>query len=201
MSYNEFVGFLERFIQEKCEKLYYCQPDLQIPEGLTLISNELEYQEFIDIVYQYGVQVPIYMEHFGTIVHVSNANENEIEDNCYVKSTMSIEREEGASQENGNEEVTEGDPKDDEDDNVPNVKGKPIFNEDIPWKKQLPVIASWMSEEQSFQTNSLIIDHTCARNFKLGSIVNYRWIGSHFTREIFENHKFNVRMLKGGSKY
>ena len=26
--------------------------------------------------------------------------------------------------------------------------------------------ASWMSEEQSFQIKSLIIDHNCARNFK-----------------------------------
>ncbi|CAH1441340.1 unnamed protein product [Lactuca virosa] len=153
MSYNEFVGFLERFTQEKCEKLYYCQPDLQIPEGLTLISNELQYQEFIDIAYQCGVQVLVYMDHFGTTVHVSKANENDNEDNCSVKSNMSIEGEEGidlidfmspqesnmegvtyegVSQENGNEEVTEGDPKDDEDDNVPDVKGKPMFNEDIP---------------------------------------------------------------------
>ncbi|CAH1439480.1 unnamed protein product, partial [Lactuca virosa] len=47
---------------------------------------------------------------------------------------------EGVSKANGNEEVTEGDPKDDEDDNVPDVKGKPMFNEDIPWKKQLPIL-------------------------------------------------------------
>nr|KAJ0192271.1 hypothetical protein LSAT_V11C800419600 [Lactuca sativa] len=162
MSYNEFVGFLERFTQEKCEKLYYYQPNLQIAEGLTLISNELLYQEFIDITYQCGVQVPVYMDHFGTTVHVSKANENENEDNCHVKSNMSTEGEEGidlidfmspqesnmegvtyegVSQENGNEEVIEGDPKDDEDDNVPDVKRKPMFNEDIPWKKQLPILA------------------------------------------------------------
>ncbi|CAI9299767.1 unnamed protein product [Lactuca saligna] len=29
-----------------------------------------------------------------------------------------------------------------------------------------------------------------------GSIVNYRWTGSHFTREVLENQKFNVRMLR-----
>ncbi|CAI9266267.1 unnamed protein product [Lactuca saligna] len=263
MSYNEFVGFLERFTQEKYKKLYYCQPDLQIPEGLTLISNERQYQEFIDIAYECGVQVSVYMDHFGTTVHVTKANENENEDNCFVKSNMSIEGEEGIDlteikspqeinmegvtyegvrQGNGNEEATEGDLKDD---NVLDVKGKLTFNEDIPWKKQLPILgmrftnpkqlifmickyvvvngyqlyfekndskrllvkcsngqctfriwASWMSEEHSFQIKSLIIDHNCAGNFKLGSIVNYRWIGSHFTREVLENQKFNVRMLK-----
>nr|KAJ0201928.1 hypothetical protein LSAT_V11C600302810 [Lactuca sativa] len=161
MSFNEFVGFLERFTQEKCEKVYYCQPDLQIPEGLTLISNEREYQEFIDIAYQCGVQVSVYMDHFGATVHVTKAKENENEDNCFVKSNMSIEGEEGidlteikspqeinmegityegVSQGNGNEEATEGDRKDDEDDNVLDLKGKPMFNEDIHWKKQLPIL-------------------------------------------------------------
>ncbi|CAI9298351.1 unnamed protein product [Lactuca saligna] len=95
MSFNEFVGFLEHFTQEKCEKVYYCQPGLQIPKGLTLISNEHQYQEFIDIAYQCGVQVSVYMDHFGTTVHVTKANENENEDHCSVKSNMSIEGEEG----------------------------------------------------------------------------------------------------------
>nr|KAJ0199881.1 hypothetical protein LSAT_V11C600308540 [Lactuca sativa] len=160
MSYNEFVGFLERFTQDKCEKLYYYQPDLQIPEGLTFISNEL-YQEFIDIAYRSGIQVLVYMDHFGTTVHVTKANENENEDNCYVKSNMSIEGEEGidltdfmntqqsnmegvtyegVSQANGNEDATEGDPKYGEDENIPHVKGKQMFNEDISWKKHILIL-------------------------------------------------------------
>nr|KAJ0190573.1 hypothetical protein LSAT_V11C800445900 [Lactuca sativa] len=171
MSYNKFVGFLERFTQEMCEKLYYYQPYLQIPK---------------DIAYRCGVQVPVYMDHFGTTVHVTKANENENEYNWFVKSNMSIEREEGidltdfmspqteqhgrrVSQANGNKDSTEGDPKYDEDENIPDVKGKKMFNEDISWKKRIPI---------------------------LGSIVNYRWIGSHFTKEALENQKFNVRMLK-----
>ncbi|CAH1416417.1 unnamed protein product [Lactuca virosa] len=93
MSYTGFLGFLERFKQEKCEKLYYCQPDLEIPKGLTLISNELQYQEVLDVAYRCGVQLPIYMDHYGTTVHITK--ENETEDNYYVMSNMSIEREEG----------------------------------------------------------------------------------------------------------
>ncbi|CAH1448265.1 unnamed protein product [Lactuca virosa] len=76
MSCTEFVGVLERFTQEKCEKLYYCQPDLEIPKSLTLISNELRYQEFIDIAYRCGVQLLVYMDRFGTTVHVAKENEN-----------------------------------------------------------------------------------------------------------------------------
>ncbi|CAH1446493.1 unnamed protein product [Lactuca virosa] len=51
--------------------------------------------DIADIAYQCGVQVPVYVDHFGTTVHVSKANENENEDNCSVKSNMSIEGEEG----------------------------------------------------------------------------------------------------------
>ncbi|CAI9274306.1 unnamed protein product [Lactuca saligna] len=40
-------------------------------------------------------------------------------------------------------EGEEGDPKDDEDENVPNVKGKPMFNEFMYWKKQLPILDNW----------------------------------------------------------
>ncbi|CAI9295709.1 unnamed protein product [Lactuca saligna] len=160
------------------------------------------------------------MDYFGTTVHVTKANENENKNNHSVKSNMSIEGEEdidlteikspqeinmegvtyeGVSQGNGNEEVTEGDPKDDEDDNVPDVKGKPIKRLLVKCSNGECIFrlwASWMSEEHSFQIKSLIINHNCARNFKLGSIVNYRLIGTHFTWEVLENQKFNVRMLK-----
>ncbi|CAI9274576.1 unnamed protein product [Lactuca saligna] len=113
MSYNEFVDFIERFTQEKFEKLYYCQPDLQIPKGLTLIYNKLQYQEFIDIVYRCGVQVPVYMDHFGTTVH----------------SNMEGVTYEEVSKANGNEDATEGYPKYDEYKNIPDAKGKQMFNE------------------------------------------------------------------------
>nr|KAJ0199232.1 hypothetical protein LSAT_V11C600304200 [Lactuca sativa] len=100
MSHKEFVGFLERFTQEKCKKLYYCMSDLEIPEGLALISNEGEYQKFIEIAYQVRVQVLVYMDHFGTNLQVFStgvSKENEIEDNCSVMSNMSMEMEDGVN--------------------------------------------------------------------------------------------------------
>ena len=44
---------------------------------------------------------------------------------------------------------------------------------------------SWMSKDKSFQIKSLISEHNCAKNFKFGSIVTYRWIGTHFTQQFF----------------
>nr|KAJ0210286.1 hypothetical protein LSAT_V11C400175160 [Lactuca sativa] len=38
--------------------------------------------------------------------------------------------------------------------------------------------------------------HRCSRNYKLGSIVNYQWIGSHYTEEILHRQKLTIRQLR-----
>lgn len=43
MNVKEFFVFLERFTQETCEKVYYCMPDIEFPQSLRLISNEIKY--------------------------------------------------------------------------------------------------------------------------------------------------------------
>nr|KAJ0205312.1 hypothetical protein LSAT_V11C500238060 [Lactuca sativa] len=60
--------------------------------------------------------------------------------------------------------------------------------------------ASWMSEEKSFQIKSLINEHNYARNFKLDSIVNYTWIGTHYTTQFLQKQKASVRLLRGEFK-
>ncbi|CAI9290557.1 unnamed protein product [Lactuca saligna] len=53
-----------------------------------------------------------------------------------------------------------------------------------------------MSDEASFQIKSLKPFHKCARNYKLGSMVTYAWIGSHYTREFLLRQKMSVRKLR-----
>ncbi|KAL7605223.1 hypothetical protein Lser_V15G17339 [Lactuca serriola] len=55
--------------------------------------------------------------------------------------------------------------------------------------------ASWMSIEDNFQIKSLKSEHQCARNYKPG-FVNYRWIDSHYTKEILHKQKLTIRQLK-----
>ncbi|GJV73923.1 hypothetical protein Tco_1493918 [Tanacetum coccineum] len=59
-------------------------------------------------------------------------------------------------------------------------------------KKQGPVCgfrlwASWMTTEQSFQIKSLHPEHKCSRNYKLGSLVTYKWIAHQFAKEIIND--------------
>ena len=65
MDKDGCVAFIERFTGEKCEKLYYCQPDIDFPKGLTLICNDPDYYDFIEIAYECGVILPMYVDHFG----------------------------------------------------------------------------------------------------------------------------------------
>ncbi|GJV47828.1 calcium/proton exchanger [Tanacetum coccineum] len=59
-------------------------------------------------------------------------------------------------------------------------------------KKSTPVCgfrlwASWMHNEHSFQIKSLHDDHKCPRNYKLGSLVTYKWIAYHFSKDIIND--------------
>ncbi|KAJ9535076.1 hypothetical protein OSB04_un001849 [Centaurea solstitialis] len=44
--------------------------------------------------------------------------------------------------------------------------------------------ARWMKKEHSFQVISLKDEHNCSRNFRYGSLINYKWIGSKFGHRI-----------------
>ncbi|PWA54416.1 hypothetical protein CTI12_AA436200 [Artemisia annua] len=56
--------------------------------------------------------------------------------------------------------------------------------------------ASWMSEERSFQIKSLIPEHKCCRNYNLGSIVTYKWIGLHYFKEIIDDPFMPLRKMQ-----
>ncbi|GJV04025.1 zinc finger, CCHC-type containing protein [Tanacetum coccineum] len=47
--------------------------------------------------------------------------------------------------------------------------------------------ASWMTTERSFQIKSLHPEHKCSRNYKLGSLVTYKWIAHQFAKDIIND--------------
>ncbi|CAI9268458.1 unnamed protein product [Lactuca saligna] len=57
---------MERLTGEKCENFSYCLLDIDFPKGLRLIRNENDYSTFISILCEYGVELPFYVDHFGT---------------------------------------------------------------------------------------------------------------------------------------
>ncbi|CAI9291587.1 unnamed protein product [Lactuca saligna] len=82
------------------------------------------------------------------------------------KSNMEEVTYDGISQENENEDATEVEsPQDDEDDNVPDVKGQPSFNEDMPWKKQLPILG--MRFINPTQLKFMLCNYVVANGFQL----------------------------------
>ncbi|XP_023744459.1 uncharacterized protein LOC111892634 [Lactuca sativa] len=71
--------------------------------------------------------------------------------------------------------------------------GKPKKNEqECPFR----LWASWMSNERTLQIKSLETNHTCARIFHGGSLVTYKWIAKHFTKEILEDPTISTRKMQ-----
>ncbi|GJY73403.1 hypothetical protein Tco_0477834 [Tanacetum coccineum] len=52
-----------------------------------------------------------------------------------------------------------------------------------------------MTTENSFQVFSLKNKHTCARDYKFGTLVNYKWIGKHFGTKIRMNPDIKLHEL------
>ncbi|GKE16026.1 hypothetical protein Tco_1423603 [Tanacetum coccineum] len=75
---------------------------------------------------------------------------------------------------------------------TPQTSPKWIENKIMDAKKSIPVCgfrlwASWMHNEHSFQIKSMHDDHKCSRNYKLGSLVTYKWIAYHFSKGIIND--------------
>ncbi|CAH1454145.1 unnamed protein product [Lactuca virosa] len=65
MTYSECVTFFEHIIHEDCKKLYYCEPDISLMEGLNLISDDVEYVAFIFDAYGTDGVIFVYVDHIG----------------------------------------------------------------------------------------------------------------------------------------
>ncbi|CAI9280666.1 unnamed protein product [Lactuca saligna] len=168
MHKNDCYAFMERFTAEKCEKLYYCLPDIDFPKGLRLIRNELDYSTFISIAYECGVVLPLYVDYFGTTnmqewldeerEEVVDTNYEEVVDDVHNDSetneTWHTDDNDNPhffkkynkpnyemSDSVGESEVVNddiGENEDDEDDVDIDLPNS--FNEEQPWKEQQPVL-------------------------------------------------------------
>ncbi|CAH1437918.1 unnamed protein product [Lactuca virosa] len=66
MDLHGCCEFLERFVGEPLEKLYYSARDQTMANGLTVIANEMDYQLFIDVAYQAPEKpIDMYLDHIG----------------------------------------------------------------------------------------------------------------------------------------
>ncbi|CAI9270917.1 unnamed protein product [Lactuca saligna] len=169
LSNIDFVGmdkigcyeFIERFTREKCTKLYYYQPNIHFPKGLTLILNEFDYVDFIAIAYECGAILPMYVDHFGnTSMHEwLEEHKEEVVDSIVeeVLDGLGIVKEIKTNEDNHNrpyfikkdngldvemgDNATLGGPleeaMDEDEDVLPQLPN--IFNEKLHWKEQGPL--------------------------------------------------------------
>ncbi|GJV94740.1 60S ribosomal protein L34 [Tanacetum coccineum] len=56
--------------------------------------------------------------------------------------------------------------------------------------------ATWMQDGSCFQIKTLIPEHTCSRNFELGSLVTFKWIAKQFAFKIIQDPTITYRCIQ-----
>ncbi|PWA42602.1 hypothetical protein CTI12_AA542960 [Artemisia annua] len=67
-------------------------------------------------------------------------------------------------------------------------------------KQKIDDDIGWMQNEATFQIKTLIPNHTCSRNYDLGSLVTYKWLAKQFAHEVVRNPKISYRQMKADTK-
>ncbi|CAI9289371.1 unnamed protein product [Lactuca saligna] len=226
MDYREFVLWVSKLTRRSCENLYYCSTHERLAEGIRRIDNVADYFEFIKDGYmdKQELRMNVYIDHADKEL-LTDIRECEHEPDEEVHTFDKTDDDEFLNKlcskpilNSNQEEVNDvdGDKDSDKDDEVV----FPVFDEKQEWDKMVPVLgmkfanplelklcltnyvvrnglwATWMKNERSFQIKSLIDRHNCARVFKFGSIVSYKWIGTHFMNDIIQKPKMSIRKLK-----
>ncbi|KAD7117668.1 hypothetical protein E3N88_04936 [Mikania micrantha] len=64
------------------------------------------------------------------------------------------------------------------------------------WKCTFRLWASRVTDDDSFQIKTLNDQHTCVRQFCLGSLVTYTWIAKRFFNQIIRNPEITLRQMQ-----
>nr|KAJ0189842.1 hypothetical protein LSAT_V11C800419960 [Lactuca sativa] len=173
MTYGECITFLERFMQESIKKLYCCEPSKPLISGITAIANDEDYGGFIFHAYGTDDKICMYMDHdgqgiedwFGSEIEEEDGddscidggeNEDEIDnltdvDVDFNEDIVTMNRTKGdeflnrlcGEEEEGNDNNINDHDGHEEDATV--TQQHSIFNELVPWKKQIPILDCWLS--------------------------------------------------------
>ncbi|CAI9301626.1 unnamed protein product [Lactuca saligna] len=171
MTYGECITFLERFMQEIIKKLYYCEPGKPLISGITAIANDEDYGGFIFHVYR------TYEEEDGDDSSIDGGeNEEEIDsltdvDVDFNKDIVTMNRTKGdeflnrlcGEDEEGNDNNINDHDGHEEDANV--TQQHSIFNELVPWKKQIPILG--MRFKDPSQLKSMLCNYVVANGYQL----------------------------------
>ncbi|CAI9282568.1 unnamed protein product [Lactuca saligna] len=82
LTYSEFVTWIQRYMQEEFKKLYYCEPEKTLVEGIHHIANDVEYATFIFDAYGTDGKIFVYVDHAGVEIEEWFGDNLDKDDNC-----------------------------------------------------------------------------------------------------------------------
>ncbi|KAI3701118.1 hypothetical protein L2E82_45763 [Cichorium intybus] len=65
MGYSEFIIFLEKLTRKQCKNVYFCLPQERLAEGIHILHNDGDYKEFLEMGYNNGKRISVYVDHYN----------------------------------------------------------------------------------------------------------------------------------------
>nr|KAJ0202102.1 hypothetical protein LSAT_V11C600320660 [Lactuca sativa] len=206
-TYKEFLLWLMKSTKGACDNVYY----------IRRIDSDADYWEFVEIVYSLESELDLDEEDdkdYELSERMEYEHECDEEVHTFDKTVRDpfLDKLSGHISDDDEEEANNGKYKD---------VVFPVHNENQEWEKMMPVLGMkffdplelklcvtnyafkniydlWYekSNHQRLLIKSLNDMHNCARVFKFGSIVTYKWIGNLFMNQILQKPKMSIRKLK-----
>ncbi|KAM7459754.1 hypothetical protein LguiA_036262 [Lonicera macranthoides] len=189
MSYIEMRGLVEDLGYNNIAKLYYLIHRKSTETGLRLIDSDKDISEMVVCVKVSG-GIEIYIE------HDQNGKRKAVEYET-VKLNMgdeladeiNVEFDNDSDEESENDSIADSVDTYTDNDELVDLRKK--LNNGCPWRS----LATYMQNEESFQTKSLKNNHKCIRNFKI-KLANFKWLTKQYEKKIIGNPKWKLKDFK-----
>ncbi|CAH1445466.1 unnamed protein product [Lactuca virosa] len=63
MNFPDFIPFLEKLTNRRCRDVYYCPHEVRLSEGLHVIQNDCDFNEFLEDINE-KKRLDVYVDHY-----------------------------------------------------------------------------------------------------------------------------------------
>ncbi|CAI9266666.1 unnamed protein product [Lactuca saligna] len=223
MSFVEFISYVKNLVKDGTINVYYCLPQRSLRDGLRVLEDENDYVRFLDVGYENGGMINLYIDH--SQYPVMEWIEEEIAEDGSVDGNT--DDDDDVDSEISDDEFVEHDPddeviqlqpsddpfirrklfkpprivdgeKDDKKDAKKNLHKYPVHDPNQKWDTMSPILGMKFCDR--YELKHLLSNYVVANGYKLwalnlGSMVTYSWIGKQLIETIIDNPRISYRKM------
>ncbi|CAI9266627.1 unnamed protein product [Lactuca saligna] len=223
MSFMEFISYVKNLVKDGTINVYYCLPQRSLRDGLRVLEDENDYVRFLDVGYENGGMISLYIDH--SQYPVMEWIEEEIAEDGLVNGNA--DDDDDVDSELSDDEFVEHEPddeviqlhpsddpfirrkffkpprivddeKDDKKDVKKNLHKYPVHDPNQKWDTMSPILGIKFCDR--YELKHLLSNYAVANGYKLwalnlGSMVTYSWIGKQLIETIINNPRISYRKM------